>query len=462
MSNNIRFVKFSTLYNWDVKQFVESSSIYTDNLKIVPFKQFARPASLNRIHIQDDEDYKILGVRSYGFGAYVNRKVKGKSLKMKVYQQVKSNHLYWCKVDTKNGAFGIITEEISDGVASSNMTLAELDLSVINPDFLQIFFKSKKFNEYMDSFVTGTTNRKYIRPSQIFEDIKIPLPPLNDEDAKIKSISNEITQKKLVDSYFKKIEEAEIAKINAQDTEKKIEEYLFEELGINEINHRDSNYGLSFIRFKNLTKWSVNDISKKALLNSSIYPNKKLKDVVEINPTTSFLKFDTETETAFIPMVNISDIEGKVIKYNKGYVGKSKGYTKFIDGDLLWARITPCMENGKSAIVNNMPNNIGYGSTEYHIIRSNDETFLEYIHFLLRLNLVLQDAKLHFTGSAGQQRVPKSYLENLEIPIPPSNIQETIVKTIIKLKEDIKSYRSLESSLRKDALWDFEKKIFKN
>jgi hypothetical protein len=64
---------------------------------------------------------------------------------MKVYQQVKPNHLYWCKVDTKNGAFGIITDDIADGVASSNMTLAELDTTKINPEFLQLFFRSKKF-----------------------------------------------------------------------------------------------------------------------------------------------------------------------------------------------------------------------------------------------------------------------------------------------------------------------------
>ncbi len=458
---NIEFIKFSKLFNWDVKQFVESSQLFTNYFPIVPFKEFAKPASLKSIKIQDGETYKILGVRSYGLGAYVNREVEGKTLKMKVYQQVKPNHLYWCKVDTKNGAFGIITDDIADGVASSNMTLAELDTTKINPEFLQLFFRSKKFNAYMDSFVTGTTNRKYIRPNQILEEIKIPLPPLDDEDAKKRNLSNAVTQEKLVTAYNQKIAEAEAAKIKAKQKEVEIEKYLLSKLGISNSEENLLKVGLKFVKFKDLNEWGATKLNSNSILFSDIYPNIPLSQIAEINPTTSFNKLSASMNVAFLPMANISDIEGEVKYYSEGKVSNAKGYTKFIDGDLLWARITPCMENGKSAIVKNMENGYGYGSTEYHIIRTDDEILTKYIHLLLRYEKILQAAKTHFTGSAGQQRVPKSFLANLEIPLPDKSVQEEIVTNVSNLKKEIKEMRNQSNLSKVQALLDFEHQIFK-
>ena len=119
------------------------------------------------------------------------------------------------------------------------------------------------------------------------------------------------------------------------------------------------------------------------------------------------------------------------------------------------------MQNGKSAIVNNLENWIWCGSTEYHVLRNyNDNLKLEYIYTILRLKNILRFAMNYFTWSAWQQRVPKEFLEDLQIPLPPLEIQEKIVKHIWKLKDEIKRLKTLSEELKESAKGEFEKEIF--
>jgi len=104
-----------------------------------------------------------------------------------------------------------------------------------------------------------------------------------------------------------------------------------------------------------------------------------------------------------------------------------KGYTVFSDDDLLWAKITPCMQNGKSVLVHDLTNGIGFGSTEFHIVRTRKRALNGYLLALLSLPRLLYAAQGAFTGSSGHQRVPASFLENLEIPLPPLDIQRRLV-----------------------------------
>jgi type I restriction enzyme S subunit len=109
-----------------------------------------------------------------------------------------------------------------------------------------------------------------------------------------------------------------------------------------------------------------------------------------------------------------------------------KGYTYFASGDVLFAKITPCMQNGKQAIARELVDGIGFGSTEFHVIRPRSEICPEWIHFFIRQPHVLRDATFHFTGAVGQQRVPESFLANLEMPLPPLAEQERIAAILKK------------------------------
>ena len=104
----------------------------------------------------------------------------------------------------------------------------------------------------------------------------------------------------------------------------------------------------------------------------------------------------------------------------------SKGFTSFEDGDVLFAKITPCMENGKVALARNLTNGIGRGSTEFYVLRPRDRVLDEYIYHFVRQIRFREEAKRNFTGTAGQQRVPKSFMENALVPLPPLDEQQRI------------------------------------
>jgi len=450
---SLKQIKFSEILSWDVKHFLQNNDIFSKKIPLVLFREFISKPSINKISINDSETYKILGVRSYGKGTYINREIKGDTLKMRMYQQVGSNHLFWCKVDTKNGAFGIIDDELANGVASTNMTFAKIDTKIANTEYVQLLFRSKKINEYMDAYVTGTTNRKYIRPDQLFNEIKIPFPDLT-------------TQVEIVDAYNEKIKLAQEQEQKASKLENGIDIYLFEKLGIDKKAKRIKTIGLNIIDFKNLDIWGADKLLNGGLgeiLKSKYFENKKLNTLVLVNPRTDLSNIDSDDSMSFIPMKNVSDNYGEVLLKNKGLKSNSGGYTKFKDGDLIWARITPCMQNGKSAIVSELNNGLGYGSTEYHVLRKKEDNFLiEYLYHLLRTKDVRDDAVNHFTGSAGQQRVPKAYLENLLVPVPPLEIQKEIIETINEIKVEIKELNFQARRNREQAIQEFENKIFKS
>lgn len=94
-----------------------------------------------------------------------------------------------------------------------------------------------------------------------------------------------------------------------------------------------------------------------------------------------------------------------------------RGYTPFAEGDILWAKITPCMQNGKSCIVRGLQNGIGFGSTEFHVIRPSDESVsTEFLWEFVNQETLRRVATYAFTGSAGHQRVPDSFLAELPFP----------------------------------------------
>lgn len=181
---------------------------------------------------------------------------------------------------------------------------------------------------------------------------------------------------------------------------------------------------------------------------SLIYPNVKLSDVAYINPETSFSDLCEEDEVSFVPMENINEHNGEITAYKNKKIIESKGYTRFQEDDLLWAKITPCMQNGKSAIARTLKNGLGCGSTEFHIIRAKGNLVLiDYLHFLLHSEKVLRSAQNYFSGAAGQQRVSQSFLENFNTPIPPIEIQKKIVEIITSAKNRKKGKERLTKSL---------------
>ena len=139
----------------------------------------------------------------------------------------------------------------------------------------------------------------------------------------------------------------------------------------------------------------------------------RLGDVCQINPKRTPIKRQDDELTSFVPMTAINGSLGTIYKMEEQpFIKIKKGYTYFEENDVLFAKITPCMENGKQAIARNLIGGFGFGTTEFHVIRPNEIIISEWIYFLVRNNKFLEEAAKTFTGSVGQQRVPKEFLDN--------------------------------------------------
>lgn len=133
-------------------------------------------------------------------------------------------------------------------------------------------------------------------------------------------------------------------------------------------------------------------------------------------------------------MAGLSEIGPGILATEERPLGEvRKGFTHFADGDVLFAKITPCMENGKGAVARGLRNKLGCGTTELHVIRPLAGISPEYIYYFLAQDRVRCAAKENFTGTAGQARVPVRFIEELEMPIAPLAEQHRIVAKLEKL-----------------------------
>jgi len=152
----------------------------------------------------------------------------------------------------------------------------------------------------------------------------------------------------------------------------------------------------------------------------SVVPQVPLGQVCTINPRTSRKDLPSdETLVSFIPMAAVDEVTGTIIKRSTKKLGEVRtGYTAFSEGDVLFAKITPCMENGKLAVATDLENGMGRGSTEFHVLRPGERIIADYIYHFVRRKQFREEAKRNFTGTAGQQRVPKTFMENALVPLP--------------------------------------------
>ena len=234
-----------------------------------------------------------------------------------------------------------------------------------------------------------------------------------------------------------------------------IDDYILKTLGVEILQQRENN-----IENRVFTT-TLSEVSGRRFdpemyyqvysLHTKLYPMERFRDCVLINPSTSFYGYESDTSVTFVPMEKVSAEYGEADLSLGKTVAGAKGYTRFRDNDLIWAKITPCMENGKSAVVNNLKEGVGCGSTEFHVFRALEGINIHYIHALLRLKTLREHAALHFTGSAGQQRVSSEFFKELIIPKPPIEKQTEIADYITNARNRAKQLQQEADAIIEQA-----------
>jgi type I restriction enzyme M protein len=177
------------------------------------------------------------------------------------------------------------------------------------------------------------------------------------------------------------------------------------------------------------------------------WPIVKLADVCEVNPKEkSLASMPPDMTVSFVPMADV-DLGTAYVRprQTRRLAEVVRGYTVFRSGDVLLAKITPCFQNGKIGIVDSVVGGLGFGSTEFIVVRPDPARLLPPLlfHYLSRAEFREAGVR-NMTGSAGQQRVPADFVRSYEIPLPPLDEQERIVAELEGYRKDIESaYRRI-------------------
>ena len=340
--------------------------------------------------------------------------------------------------DIPNGKRVILTE---------NCAMIQPKDGSILPDYISILLNSNVVQKQIGQNRVQTTIPK-IGLDRIAK-LKVPkVPPI-------------AVQQKIVEIYSQ-AQQTRLGKLQeAKELLNSIDDYLLEVLKIDKEQQRKEEHRRIQKNVSSIIggRFDVSFHSEKFEMISTKYPNAKLSSLVEIDPSIKF-NLQPDTTISFIPMECIDEHFGEISEYRETTISKTKGYTKFEENDLLWAKITPCMQNGKSAIARNLKNGLGCGSTEYYVMRpKNNEVLIEYIYLLLRHHDVLKAAQGSFGGSAGQQRVSSQYLKSVTIPYPDISTQKMIVDTIHGIKDKAKQLQKDGDALLEETKQRIEKMI---
>ncbi len=185
------------------------------------------------------------------------------------------------------------------------------------------------------------------------------------------------------------------------------------------------------------------------------WANAPLYEICAINPRVDKNSIDSETVVSFVPMPAVEAGTGKIdVSETRSFGAVRKGYTPFRKRDVLFAKITPCMENGKMAIVPDLASEYGFGSTEFHVLRPANGIDPRFLYHVVSDRAFRFHAEHNMTGAVGQKRVPATIIEQHEIGLPPTNEQRRIADRIEALFDEIdRGVESLRDAKRAIELY---------
>ena len=339
------------------------------------------------------------------------------------------------------------------GAGTSELKVLRTYSDTISKEYLLFFLESPYFVE--EAIFKGTANQQRII-SGYLENKLFPLPPLNEQRSIAEKIKNSLVN---VERYAKLQDKLEYLNNNLNTFLKKsiLQEAIQGKLVPQDPNDEPASVLLQRIKEEKLRLVKEGKLKKKDVVDSIIYkgddnkyyeqignkitcieeeipfkiPKKwcwvRLSDIVLINPKNHV---PDNTMAAFIPMERIDPTFLSSYSYVERKWGEIKqGFTHFSDGDVAFAKITPCFQNRKSMILNHLPNGIGAGTTELKVLRPYRNTLsVEYLLFFLESPYFVEEAI--FKGTANQQRIMSGYMESKLFPLPSLEEQKRISKKI--------------------------------
>ena len=183
---------------------------------------------------------------------------------------------------------------------------------------------------------------------------------------------------------------------------------------------------------------------------STAFPLVAIGDVCVINPRKNELTgLDPASRVSFVPMADLNEhrISFKPLQ-EKVLSEVSASYTYFRNNEVLLAKVTPCFENGKAGIARGLLNGIGFGSSEFYVLRPDELALPEWIYFCVTHSQFRESGIAQMTGTGGLQRVPRDFVKHYQIPLPPLDVQQEIVAEIEGYQKVIDGARAVVENYR--------------
>ena len=361
--------------------------------------------------------------------------------------QLKKGDLLIAIVGATIGKIGIYQY---DREANINQAICAVRLKdTLNPYYVQAFFQTAIGQKIIER-IKRPVARANINLDEVGS-LPIPMPDLH-------------IQLKVVEAFKRGIKAKEAKEQEAQQLLDSIDTYLLDELGITlpEVHNELKDRIFLMKRSELEGRFDPTVYKDGVKLISPKWDNVKLSKVALVNPSGAYKGQAVDTPISFVPMEVVDETFSEITTKGETTIAQSSGFTKFREGDLLWAKITPCMQNGKSAIARNLTNGLGCGSTEFFVLRPKDQRLsIEYLHVILHMKCVRDTAMLYFGGSAGQQRVPASFLENFNIPLPPIEKQVGITNHVYELRQQAKGLQEEGMRILEEAKLEVEQMILR-
>lgn len=448
MVNNMNLlstISLPELTNWSVRYLLDFKFNYNENFELVSIGEFLTK-NRNVINIQDEIIYSRVTVKGSNNGVCLRNKEIGKNIGTKKQFVVKSGQFIISKIDARNGALGIIPDDLDGAIVTNDFPTFYIDNNRINSQFLLLITTTETFINFAQSCSSGTTNRQRINIEQ-FLNIKIPLPSLKE-------------QEKIVSRYEKKIALAEKQENEAVQLENNIEKYLFDALNLKKLEEKKNQKGLQLVKFKNLDRWDV--LAKDLRILNGLSTSKY--DLVKIGiafnfPSKSWKKKEYTKETFRYIELGAIDENFGITKVKEIDLKKapSRATQQIKKGDLLIGTTRPYLK--RFAIVSEEYDD-DICSSGFSVIEPDTRYDLNYLKEFLMSYYGIEQLKNRMTGGT-YPAITNSELKEILIPFPNPTIQMKIGKYISDVKSQIRGLKNKSEQNKISAIIEFEKEIFK-
>lgn len=441
----IHFAKYKDIPNWSVQYVVEEKLGFTKKYPMAKIGSFLKK-SKNQIEIQDDAEYKQVTVKINNGGVIARNNgqmKKGSEIGTKRQTVVHAGQFIVSKIDARNGAFGVIPDDLEGAIVTNDFPVFDVDSSKIRPQFLVLISTTPQFVEFARKCSSGTTNRKRIDIDAFLQQI-IPLPSLEE-------------QEKILAEYNCAICKAEDKEKKIDENKCKIDSFILKTLGVRSVSHEKDETNttfLSFVKLSNIERWDCYNERKLFVYGTEAIPMFKLiKAKPMYGAPYSSKPFDNSVRYIRITDINedgtLNEDKVSANMYNNTYLLK--------ENDFLIARSGNTV--GKTYLYKNSDGPAIFAG--YLIKFEIDEAKIDPKYLLLytKSSIYKDWIKNNMRISAQPNINSQQYLQS-PIIVPSKNVQQEIIGKVQTLNDINIQNKHEACSLRHLALEHFEQTIF--